>query len=166
VGRKRNPYLGKAGHLVVMSEFLVRGWNVAIPEVDVGDDIYVVEDGKTTYRNVQVKTVTAKHHRTGDGYTGRFTIKADQLRLPQISLYYVFIVRVPGKTGKDNATWGEPVVISRNDLNDDLEAVGGIKPTAISVNVTLVHKSGLVKFRSEDWSSRIRDYSAFHEINH
>ena len=32
-------YLGKAGHLTVMSEFLTRGWNVAIPEVDVGDDI-------------------------------------------------------------------------------------------------------------------------------
>jgi len=32
-------YLGKAGQFVVMSEFLVKGWNVAIPEVDIGDDI-------------------------------------------------------------------------------------------------------------------------------
>jgi hypothetical protein len=37
-------YFGKAGHLFVMSEFLLRGWNVAIPEVDVGDDIFVVKD--------------------------------------------------------------------------------------------------------------------------
>ncbi len=27
-----------------MAEFLLRGWNVAIPEVDVGDDIFVVDD--------------------------------------------------------------------------------------------------------------------------
>lgn len=26
-------YLGRAGHLIVMSEFLLRGWNVAIPEI-------------------------------------------------------------------------------------------------------------------------------------
>ena len=37
-------YLGKAGHMAVMSEFLTRGWNVAIPEVDIGDDIFVVQD--------------------------------------------------------------------------------------------------------------------------
>ena len=27
-------YFGKTGHLVVMSEFLLRSWNAAIPEVD------------------------------------------------------------------------------------------------------------------------------------
>ena len=37
---KYHLYLGKAGHLTVMSEFLMRGWNVAIPEVDIGDDIF------------------------------------------------------------------------------------------------------------------------------
>jgi hypothetical protein len=31
--KKFNQYLGKAGHLAVMSEFLMLGWNVAIPEV-------------------------------------------------------------------------------------------------------------------------------------
>lgn len=36
-----NLYVGRAGQMAVMSEFLVRGYNVAIPEVDVGDDIFV-----------------------------------------------------------------------------------------------------------------------------
>ena len=27
-----------------MSEFLYRGYNVAVPAVDIGDDVYVVED--------------------------------------------------------------------------------------------------------------------------
>ncbi|MFN9688681.1 MAG: hypothetical protein ACK57X_07415 [Bacteroidota bacterium] len=42
-----------------MSEFLTRGWNVAIPEVDVGDDIFVVQDDNGTLRRVQVKTSTS-----------------------------------------------------------------------------------------------------------
>jgi hypothetical protein len=42
--KKFNLYIGKAGHLAVMSEFLMLGWNVAIPEVDTGEDIFVVQD--------------------------------------------------------------------------------------------------------------------------
>ena len=35
-----------------MAEFLLRGWNVAIPEVDTGDDIFVVQDENGTLRRV------------------------------------------------------------------------------------------------------------------
>ena len=38
----RENYVGRAGQLAVMSEFLLRGYNVAIPEVDEGDDVLVV----------------------------------------------------------------------------------------------------------------------------
>jgi|GEM_PF-4307042 len=55
-----NLYIGKAGHLAVMSEFLMRGWNVATPEVDIGDDIFVVEDESGTMKRVQVKSSSAK----------------------------------------------------------------------------------------------------------
>jgi len=44
VTKRFNQYLGKAGHLKVMSEFLMLGWNVAIPEVNIDDDIFVVQD--------------------------------------------------------------------------------------------------------------------------
>lgn len=44
MSKKYNLYLGKAGQLAAMASFLVRGWNVATPEVDVGDDLFVVED--------------------------------------------------------------------------------------------------------------------------
>src|SRR5437868_3543846 len=36
--RSRRAFFGRSGHLAVMSEFLHRRINVAIPEVDVGDD--------------------------------------------------------------------------------------------------------------------------------
>jgi len=34
----QSGYVGKAGQLAAMAEFLLRGYNVAMPEVDVGDD--------------------------------------------------------------------------------------------------------------------------------
>ena len=44
MSNKSNLYIGRAGQLAVMSEFLLRGWNAALPEVDVGDDVFVVKD--------------------------------------------------------------------------------------------------------------------------
>lgn len=37
--------------MVVMSEFLDRGYNVAVPEVDVGDDLFVVRDSSYEYHD-------------------------------------------------------------------------------------------------------------------
>ena len=51
---KANLYVGRAGQMAVMAEFLVRGYNVAVPEVDVGDDIFVVKDNDGEYSRVQV----------------------------------------------------------------------------------------------------------------
>jgi hypothetical protein len=59
MSKKFNLYLGKAGQLTTMSEFLARGWNVATPEVDVGDGLFVVEDKKGLFKRVQVKTAQA-----------------------------------------------------------------------------------------------------------
>ncbi|HVX01096.1 MAG TPA: hypothetical protein VHA52_11795, partial [Candidatus Babeliaceae bacterium] len=76
--KKFNSYLGKAGHLNVMSEFLMLGWNVAIPEVDIGDDIFVVQDDNGTLRRVQVKTSTSTV-RTGS-FSGQFSVSVKNLR--------------------------------------------------------------------------------------
>ena len=35
-------YIGKAGHLAVVVELALQGYNVAVPEIDEGDDILVV----------------------------------------------------------------------------------------------------------------------------
>jgi hypothetical protein len=159
MSKKQGLYLGKAGHLVVMAEFLLRGWNVAIPEVDVGDDVYVVEDGTGSLKQVQVKTVSEKLHKDGTEYSGRITIRADQLRSPSSSLYYVFIVRRA-------AEWGPPVVISQMDLQSEFLALGGIPEAAKSLNVTLTFKGAGVRFRRQNWTSRAKDFSQFPVIHH
>jgi hypothetical protein len=74
-----------------MSYFLMRGWNVAIPEVDVGDDLFVVDDKKGFFFRVQVKTSQAIERE--NGYSVRFNVPLEQLENaidPEI--YYVFMI--------------------------------------------------------------------------
>ena len=103
-------YLGKAGHLTVMSEFLIRGWNVAIPEVDIGDDIFVVQDDNGTLRRVQVKTSTSTLR--DNGFSGQFNVPLAQLKnIANIPVHYVFVVR-------HNEQWTRPIIIRQDYLLD------------------------------------------------
>ena len=101
-------YLGKAGHLIVMSEFLLRGWNVAIPEIDIGDDIFVVEGESGTLRRVQVKTSTLIKRQKG--FSGRFKIPLRQLRnISRIRVHYAFVIRHLDQ-------WTKPIIIRQDYL--------------------------------------------------
>jgi hypothetical protein len=105
---KRHLYVGRAGQLVVMAEFLLRGWNVAMPEVDVGDDVFVVKDEGGDLFRIQVKTATARPHR--QGYSAQFTIGLAQLEIPRApDLTYVFVVR-------HGSQWGPYIIIGRDTL--------------------------------------------------
>lgn len=101
-------YLGKAGHLAAMSEFLFLGYNVAVPEVDVGDDIFVVDDTNGNLSRIQVKTAE-QSTQTQKGLVAQYSLPQDQLQLAKnTELYYVFVRRLTG-------SW-EFVIISRPDL--------------------------------------------------
>ncbi|UUO08694.1 hypothetical protein M4951_10325 [Blastopirellula sp. J2-11] len=60
-------YIGKAGHLAVMSEFCIRGYNVAMPEIDIGDDVFVVNDTSGAYWRIQVKGTEETRKKRGRG---------------------------------------------------------------------------------------------------
>ncbi len=108
MSKKNNQYLGKAGHLFVMSEFLARGWNVAIPEVDVGDDILVLEDSSGNLAKVQVKTSNATLRK--NGFSAMFQVNYQHLSvLLGVLTYYIFVVR------NDN-NWEKLVLIPQNEL--------------------------------------------------
>ena len=103
--------------MAVMSEFLVRGWNVAVPEVDVGDDVFVVRDEDFDASRVQVKAAHGK--RTRRGHTARFSVPLRQLQRPiRPELYYVFAVRLEER-------WVDFLVINRTTLNG-LHAMEGM----------------------------------------
>src|ERR1700712_5628661 len=82
MSQRQSLYVGRAGQMAVMAEFLWRGWNVALPEVDVGEDIFVVQDETGELSRVQVKTATAKPLQIG--YAAQFSISLSQLLTQRI----------------------------------------------------------------------------------
>lgn len=104
----RNLYIGRAGQMAVMAEILLRGWNVALPEVDVGDDVFVVEDETGNLSRVQVKTATARVQK--NGFSAQYRVALDQLQTPRTpDLIYIFAVR-------EASRWGPFLVIDRSLL--------------------------------------------------
>lgn len=156
--KKFNQYLGKAGHLAVMSEFLIRGWNVAIPEVDIGDDIYVVQDENGTLRKVQVKTSSAT--KRSKNLSGQFQVPIKQLKnITDSRVYYVFILRY------DNF-WTKPIIIRQDYLLDHFEnnKVG----TEYKGKITFYfsYNDEKIYCSKQDFSKYICDYSDFATIKH
>lgn len=146
-------YLGKAGHLTVMSEFLTRGWNVAIPEVDVGDDIFVVQDDNGTLRRVQVKTSTSTQRQ--NGFSGQFNVPLKQLRnLANIPVHYVFIVR-------NSDLWTKPVIIRQDYLLDYLQNEKIGSESEGNLNLYYSYSSDKIACSGLDLSKYISDFNDF-----
>jgi len=96
--------------MFVMAEFLWRGWNVAIPEVDVGDDVFVVRDADGTLYRIQVKTACGT--KRSYGFSAQFNVGKHQLQTPRVpDLTYVFTTRLDDQ-------WGPVVVFGRKELYD------------------------------------------------
>ncbi len=153
-----NHYIGKAGHLAVMAEFLMRGWNVAIPEVDTGDDIFVVQDENGTLRRVQVKTSMATERLKG--FSGQFQIPVKQLRnIRDVLVHYVLIVR-----NKDR--WTTPVIIPQDILLDYFEnnEIGSEHDGYI--NLYFSYSENMVECSGLDFNRHVGDYSDFPILEH
>ena len=111
MSKRGHLYTGRAGHLAVMAELLLRGWNTAIPEVDVGDDIFVVRDSDGNMHRVQVKTAVAKTLKSG--HSAHFNLSLSQLSTPiEPEIIYVFAVRL-------HSHWDAFVVIDREILHNE-----------------------------------------------
>jgi hypothetical protein len=117
--------LGKAGQHVAVAEFLRRGYNVALPEVDVGDDFLVLDDRCGGYSRIQVKTSSTKPLKTEWGFQAQFFIPARQLYTPQRPhLFYILAARLDGDEEqaarrnrrhsgrRGNATIGRPAALA------------------------------------------------------
>lgn len=156
--KKFNSYLGKAGHLAVMSEFLMRGWNVAIPEVDIGDDIFVVQDDNGTLRKVQVKTSMAKP--MNKGFSAQFNISLKNLNnISNIPVHYLFIVR-------NGENWTKSVIVRQDYLLDHFQnnKIG----SKHNGNLVLYfsYSSENVTCSGQDFTNYICDYTDFPVITH
>jgi len=108
---RRSLYIGRSGELAVLSEFLSRGYNAATPEIDIGEDVFVIEDGEEGYWPVQVKTATAEELHDGS-CRAQFTFRRDQLvRIPNVELTYILALR-------RNHRWSSFLIIPRANMNE------------------------------------------------
>lgn len=146
-------YLGKAGHLAIMSEFLTLGWNVAIPEVDIGDDIFVVQDENGTLRRVQVKTSTSTVR--NNSFSGQFNIPLAQLKnIANILVHYVFVIR-------HNNQWTQPIVIRQDYLLDHWQNDKIGSEHENNLKLYLSYSNGKVECSGLDLSKYVSDFSDF-----
>jgi hypothetical protein len=85
-------YVGKAGHLATMGELCLRGYNVAMPEIDKGDDVFVVRDDSGAMWRLQVKTSRGKKQKTSRAFG--FRVKELSIATPQTpDLHFIFVMR-------------------------------------------------------------------------
>lgn len=104
-------YTGHSGQMAVMAELLFRGCNVAVPDIDLGTDVFAFRDAGGDVARIQVKTARGDSYQRGQGYRASFSIPLKQLGRPdKPPLYYAFAVRLAGR-------WGDFLVISRLELN-------------------------------------------------
>jgi len=106
---RRDLFTGRSGQLAVMAEFLIRELNVAIPEVDVGDDIVVVRDEHDQVTRVQVKTANAIDRPQLDRFYAEFRLPMRQMESGPPHLVYAFAVR-------RRERWEEFVIVRRSVL--------------------------------------------------
>lgn len=157
--KKFNQYLGKAGQLNVMSEFLTRGWNVAIPEVDIGDDIFVVQDENGTLKRIQVKTSAASKRTRG--FSGQFSVSLKNLRnISNILVHYVFLVR-------HNEQWFSPVIIRQDFLLEYFEKYNVGSESGGNITFYFSYNDNTqIECSGYDFTKYIRDFTDFPKVEH
>lgn len=160
MSKRNNLYLGKAGHFAAMSEFLMRGWNVAVPEVDVGDDIFVVRDSDGAFMRVQVKTAQATKLKIG--FSAQFAIPLPQLARPSTpELTYALVVR------HLNHGWHLPLIIPRAELNDLRENndIGSMVNGILVLHIRFA-LGGEVHCSKQMLTKYLNDFAGFPVVNH
>ncbi len=134
------------------------GWNVAIPEVDIGDDIFVVQDDNGTLRRVQVKTSTSTVRQ--GSFSGQFSVSVKNLRnISNILVHYIFLVR-------HNDEWSKPVIVRQDYLPDHFENNKVGSEAKGNITFYFSYHKGKVECSGQDFTKYIKDYTDFPKIEH
>jgi len=107
-----DSFTGRAAQLAVMAELLWLRCNVAIPEVDLGTDVFVFKDERQEVVRLQVKSCTSPYlYADKSGYSAKFALPMKQFhRLDdRPPLYYALAVL------RDDR-WVDFLVVSRARL--------------------------------------------------
>ena len=152
----RTHYIGKAGHLAVMGELALRGYNVAMPEIDKGDDIFVVQDNSGAMWRLQIKTSLGSAQRTSTRY--QFKIRETSIQNPQTpELHFVFTMR-------HNARW-RFLVMDRAVLRNYVSSqnLGSLYKDHRQIVITL-HHNDTATCSKQDLTNHLGDWNTWPEI--
>ena len=155
---KFNLYLGEAGQAAATSYFLARGWNVATPKVDIGDDLFVIEDEQGFFVRIQVKTAQVIERR--DSFGVRFKIPLKQLQNRyNPELYYMFMVY-------RDEEWHHKIIIPRSALLSQFlnHAIGSVVGDNLIVYFTF--QKTKVMCSGVDFSEFYNNFEDFPRIEH
>ena len=149
-------YIGKAGHLAVMGELALRGYNVAMPEIDKGDDIFVVRNDTGAMWRLQVKTSLGTRQTTSKRF--QFRIREDSIHNSQNpDLHFVFAMRCKG-------TWRYLImdrpVLRNYVINHDLGSPSGAYRQVV---ITLTD-SNKATCSGQDLTNHLSDWNTWPEI--
>lgn len=131
-----DTFTGRAAQLAVMAELLRLRCNVAIPEVDLGTDVFAFKDDREEVVRLQVKACTVpRPYADGSGYSAKFALPLKQLdRLTdRPPLYYVLAVLRDGR-------WADFVIVSRARLRDyvnDATSFGSVNGANNELEITV-----------------------------
>jgi hypothetical protein len=114
-GRQRDAddsFTGRAAQLAAVAELLRLRCNAAIPEIDLGTDVFAFRDGREEVARLQVKACTVpRAYADGSGFSARFALPLKQLRGfdDRPPLFYVLAVYRDGH-------WSDYLVVGRARL--------------------------------------------------
>jgi hypothetical protein len=131
--RTDDTFTGRAAQLAVMAELMRLRCNAAIPEVDVGTDVFAFKDDRPEVVRIQVKACTAPHlYADHSGYSAKFALPMKQFRRQddRPPLFYALAVLrdekwvdflVVSRARLQGYFFGETKFGSLHKTNDDLE---------------------------------------------
>jgi hypothetical protein len=147
-----SDHVGKAGQLAAMAELLLRGYNVAMPEVDRGDDIFVVENDSGQLWRIQVKTAIGKRTRTG--WRAKYSIAFRQIETVKTpDLNFVLALR-------REASW-EFLLFGRKALFDEVDQHQVGSHIGPDVLLTVSFQDAAVLCSRRNWQAHRNNWSAW-----
>jgi hypothetical protein len=148
MGRQRSnvdAYTGRGGQMGVLAEVLLRQVNVAVPEVDEGEDVFAFLSGEPQVTRMQVKTANAEPLKEQGRYAARVSVPLAQLEAEERArLHYVFAVRLGDR-------WADFVIISRADLLRLSKSVGYVNTRAGELQLHLSFGPGTLVCSGRDF---------------
>jgi hypothetical protein len=97
--------------MAVLAELLIRRCNAAVPEVDVGLEVFAFLDEREEVARIQVKTGQGEKYKRGDGHSAQFGIPLKQLAQSDDPPLYYVLATCPGERFADF------IVIGRSQLS-------------------------------------------------